>query len=171
MRYWPWTLLLCFALPLVAKEKKPIGDILERDLFLKARTFCVDTRKLSAAEALDVRKFLDAESKPKKMLSKIPWQLVPECTQADAIVKIEFTQQIGLTQATQGMGTLQGVPMTGVPVTKFQASLQIFDRVSTKLIYQAVSGGSNTRRDQSLSGPFSILAKDLKAISEGDASR
>jgi hypothetical protein len=73
MRRWSRALLFCLALPLVAKEKKLIGDILERDLFLKGRTFCVDASTLSAADAQDVRRFLDAESKPKKLLSKIPW--------------------------------------------------------------------------------------------------
>ena len=165
MRHWPWTLLLCFALPLVAKEKKPIGDILERDLFLKARTFCVDTGKLSAAEGLDVRKFLDVESRPKKLLSKISWQFVPDCREVDAIVKVEFSQQVGVEQATQGSGTLQGAPMTSVPVTKFRASMQIFDRVSQKLVYQVRGQGASVRRDQTLSGPFSILVKDLQILS------
>jgi hypothetical protein len=61
--------------------------------------------------------------------------------------------------------------MRSVPVVKVRASMQVLDRGSTKLIYQAVGGSANVRRDQSLSSPFSILAKDLKAISEGDTSK
>jgi hypothetical protein len=42
---------------------------------------------------------------------------------------------------------------------------------TVKLVYQVRGQLASVRRDQALSGPFSILAKDLKAISEGDTSR
>ena len=80
-------------------------------------------------------------------------------------MKVEFSQQVGVEQATQGSGTLQGAPMTSVPVTKFRASMQILDRVSQKLVYQVRGQGASVRRDQALSGPFSILVKDLQALS------
>jgi hypothetical protein len=92
---------------LLAKEKQPVGDVLERDIFLGTRTYCLETRALSAAEASDVRRFLDSENRPKKLLSKISWQLVPDCTQADAIVKVGFSQQVAIEQATQGLGGWQ----------------------------------------------------------------
>jgi len=165
VRRWLSMFLLLASVPLLAKEKKPIGDVLERDIFLGTRTYCVDTRGLSSGEASDVRRFLDVESRPKKLLSKIPWQPVPDCREVDAIVKVEFSQQVEIQQATQGLGGLAGAPMSSVPVTKFRASMQIFDRVSQKLVYQVRAQGASVRRDQAISGPFSLLVNDLQALS------
>jgi hypothetical protein len=79
---------------LMAKDKLPSGEIRDRRALTQVQSFCVDTAGLSPFDRRLVNDFLKSESKPKHLLTKLPWKLVPECKEgaSDATVKVEFVQ-------------------------------------------------------------------------------
>jgi hypothetical protein len=75
-----------------AAAKKPTGKISDLAAFSKIHSYCVDSSDLPGDEAYDVKRFVSNENKPKKLLSKLPWTLVSDCSQGspDVIVRLEF---------------------------------------------------------------------------------
>ena len=70
-------LILAAVFPPVAKAKKPAGEIPDPTVFAAVRSYCVDASGLPENEAYEVNGFLKEESKPGRLLSKIPWKLIP----------------------------------------------------------------------------------------------
>lgn len=85
-------LLLAISSLLTASDKPPARQITNPQALAKVRSFCVDTKALSKFDRHLVKDFLKAESKPKHLLAKLPWKLVPECEEgaSDAAAKVEF---------------------------------------------------------------------------------
>ena len=85
-------LLLAISTLATADDKRQAGEIRDPQAFAKVQSFCVDTAGLSDFDRRIVKDFLKAESKPKHLLTKLPWKLVPECQGGDsaASVRVEF---------------------------------------------------------------------------------
>jgi hypothetical protein len=80
------------ALPLAAKQRKPAGEISDKTAFQNVQRYCIDLSALEDYEAYDVRGFIERESRPGKLLTKIPWKMEKDCDNSDldAAVKLEF---------------------------------------------------------------------------------
>ena len=107
------TLLLAVTLLAVAAAaKKPSGKISDLAAFSRIHSYCVDSSSLPGDEALDLNGFMSGESKPKKLLSKLPWTLLPDCSQGspDAVVKLEFSKYFPVTETRAGSNTPDNGP-------------------------------------------------------------
>ncbi|HEV2348988.1 MAG TPA: hypothetical protein VG028_03980 [Terriglobia bacterium] len=128
-------LLLAFV-PLAASAgKNPVGRIPDVAAFNRVRSYCIDMTELSRPEAYDVKGFVQVESKPKGLLTKLPWKLEADCTKEspDAIAKVSF-------RLHNKMGVVIGTPSDGrlPPMDSYalRAYLQVFDGESQKLLYE-----------------------------------
>jgi len=131
-------LLLAIAVVLPARDTAPAGEITNPQALAKVRSFCVDTEGLNDFDRHLLKDFLKAESKPKHLLAKLPWKLVPACEEgaSDAAAKVEFVPlrvlKVGLPQATPGQETERPY------ATK--VALQIVDANSREALYNVEAG-------------------------------
>jgi len=184
MKLWPCILLVASALPLAAKEKKLTGRISSPDEFGKIRSYCVDTSDLSGWEALDVRGFIETESKRKGLLTKLPWRLAGDCTEShlDALVVVRFPI---VRVAKVGAGNASPDPNEDPQSQLFEvrAALQVSDRDSSRLLYEVEaapvfysSGRSpapavepdHVLRREALYHAFWALLDDIKRVSQNN---
>jgi hypothetical protein len=102
------TLLLAVTLLAVAAAaKKPSGKISDLAAFSRIHSYCVDSSSLPGDEALDLNGFMSGESKPKKLLSKLPWTRTADCSDGspDVTIRVEFSKNSG--QWSSAGGVLQ----------------------------------------------------------------
>jgi hypothetical protein len=131
-------LLLAISSLLTASDKPPTGEITNPQALAKVRSFCVDTEGLNDFDRHLLKDFLKAESKPKHLLAKLPWKLVPACEEgaSDAAAKVEFVPlrviNVGLPRATPGQ------EMERPYATK--VALQIVDANSREALYSVEAG-------------------------------
>jgi hypothetical protein len=111
-RSWACILLVFIALPLLATGKKLAGKVTDEAAFGQIRSYCIDTSLLPGWEAIDVRDLVKTESKPKGLLSKLPWRLAASCqaSDVDAVVRVRFRRL-----AMTGIGTGALPPLGGEP--------------------------------------------------------
>jgi len=137
MRRWLLLVLLTLALPLSAYAiKKPTGKITDPAAFAMIRTYCVDASDLPDYEAVDVEGLVKAESKPKRLLTKVPWTLVANCTQSqpDAIIKVTF-RRLRRMNVRLGQPPAPGEIESAAPYA-IRAVLQVSDASSSQLLYE-----------------------------------
>lgn len=164
MRRWFLAFLLLAAVAAAGKGKEPLGQVLDRDRLLKVLYFCIDTSQLDDAEAREVSNFVESERKPRRLLSRLPWGFSVACSEADAVIALNFDQRMGGKPAPIDP-PLPGGPMTNIPEPEFQVTLVVRERSSGKPLYQVQGARVRTRRERALISPFTILGKDLKTLS------
>jgi hypothetical protein len=66
--------------------------VLDAAAFRKIQSYCVDTHNLPPDDAKVIDHFVSQESKPRGLLTKLPWHRRETCDAAglDAIVRMEF---------------------------------------------------------------------------------
>jgi hypothetical protein len=139
------------------------GVVFDRDALTQVRSFCVDTRHLEGIEAVQVNEFVAEESKPGKLMSRLPWTLVDDCTKADAVARIYFAP-VEVTDVTEDKGS--GLKKTSRPRQVSQPVLLIYDKASIRLFYRTESSTLEGDRMNVLGSPFTMLAKDLRATAQ-----
>lgn len=139
MRNFIGALSLSVLLPLAANAgKKPMGRIPNVAAFNRVRSYCIDTSGLSGPEAYDVNAFVQLASKPKGLLTKLPWKLEADCKKEspDAIAKVSF-------RLLNNVGVVIGTPSNGSmpPMDSYalRAYLRVFDGETSKLLYELES--------------------------------
>jgi hypothetical protein len=130
---------LLISLPVAASAgKKPMGRIPDVAAFNGVRSYCIDASGLSGPEAYDIKAFVHVESRPKGLLTKLPWKLEGECTKEspDAVAKVSFRllNKVGLVIGTPPDGRLPPVDSYAL-----RAYLQVFDGESQKILYELES--------------------------------
>lgn len=92
MKHWLWIILLLPVAPLVAKDKKLGGYVLDPGAFQKIQSYCIDTHNLPPREVEVIAQFLARESKPTGLLARLPWHRLATCGEGDpdALVRPEF---------------------------------------------------------------------------------
>ena len=92
MRNWLWVILLFSVPPLVAKQQKLAGYVLDPAAFQLIQSYCIDTHNMPVREKRLIGRFIARESRPTGLLSKLPWHRVATCRDGapDAIVRPEF---------------------------------------------------------------------------------
>jgi len=78
--------------PLLAQSGKFQGYVMNAGAFRNVHSFCVDTHNLPPDQTNVINRFVSQESKPKGLLTKLPWNRRATCQEAgiDAIVRWEF---------------------------------------------------------------------------------
>jgi hypothetical protein len=169
MKHYVQTLVLVLTLvsvPGAGFGEKPFGDVVDPDTLLKVQSYCVDMDKIEGVVAPDVRRFLEKQNTPKGLLSKLPWKLVENCAQADAVVSLEFKNSFQVTQAN-GDGMATGAAITqSVPEATYTAQMLVSDRTSRKPLYKVMGESITVNRERSIGSPFSKLIHDLKVVSK-----
>ncbi len=180
---------ILIALPLAAKQKKPAGDISDRRAFQNVRRYCIDLSGLEDYEEYDVRGFIERESRPGKLLTKIPWKIEKDCDDSDldAAVKLEFPRlsvhRVGSGPPPVGPG-IDGQPPTVAvggqePLYHTKAILRVISRQNDGTIYKCeadplspegsdsgpVAAADTTQRYNAMYGAFWTLAQDIKRVS------
>jgi hypothetical protein len=93
MKHWLSIILLLLPVaPLVAKDPKFRGYVLDTAAFGKIQSYCFDTYNLPPREVKVIHEFLARESRPNGLLAKLPWHRAATCQEGhpDAIVRPEF---------------------------------------------------------------------------------
>lgn len=92
MKRWLWIILLLPGSPLFAKGKKFEGYVMDAAAFRAIQSYCIDTHNLPPREVKVIDQFILQESKPKGLLTKLPWHLLATCQDGgpEAIARVEF---------------------------------------------------------------------------------
>ena len=95
MKRWLWMILLVTPSPLFAQNKKFVGFVLNAAAFRKIQFYCVDTHNLPDDQVKVIDHFVVQESKPRGLLTKLPWHRATTCQEAgiDALVRLEFPHE------------------------------------------------------------------------------
>jgi hypothetical protein len=125
--------------------------------------------------AYSVEGFVETESKPKKLLTKLPWKLLHDCRESvpDAVIRIEFP-------FLNSINIRRGPPPSEPEFYRLKAVMQVSDTDSARLLYKVqampmLSGADESasstsqplpalRRD-ALYGVFSTLIQDVERVS------
>lgn len=137
--------MLIFTLPLIGLAKEFSGEIPDRRALAEVRTYCIEKSGLSDSDRYIVDGFLKTESKPKHLLTKMPWKLVESCRDdnPDAIATVDFVP-LNTTRISNGVPTGPGGVPAGPPVggtdardpeTQIKVVLTVGDS-SQKLLYR-----------------------------------
>jgi hypothetical protein len=78
--------------PQFAQNKKLEGYVMNAAAFRKIQSYCVDTHNLPPDQVKVIDHFVMQESKPKGLLSKLPWNRRATCQDPSlgAVVRMEF---------------------------------------------------------------------------------
>lgn len=160
-------LLVCITLlPQVAQARKPYGKVIDEQALENVRSYCFDTTGLSEQDAYLVHGFAKNENKPKHLLTKLPWKLMPSCQAGnpDAVVKVNFG-------SIKTFGVLFGAntptPMTRGESTRYEpkAILEAIEKNSDQIIYKAQATPlANTSSNSSMPAPDNLTALRLQAL-------
>ncbi|HEY6291739.1 MAG TPA: hypothetical protein VI455_09300 [Terriglobia bacterium] len=137
------------------------GEIFDREALGQTRSFCVDSSHMGESEVTQLKDFLAKESQPKKLLSKLPWKLIDDCTKADAVARIYFAPvdlRVDIRDEESGRKKSWNPGQSAQPV------LLIYDKASIRLFYRAEGEVLRGKAVDALGSPFSTLLKDLKQI-------
>jgi hypothetical protein len=172
--------LLLIAIPSASKQKKPTGEISDPVAFAKVGSYCVDASDLSGAEAYDVTGFVATEGRPGKLLSKLPWKLLPDCRESDpdAVIKLEFPR-LRVFSITPGPPPGTATPDDETPeLFHIVAILRVLDAGSSHLLYRvqadplATSSQENETepvlRHDAMYGAFWKLSQDVRIASQNE---
>jgi hypothetical protein len=136
------------------------GEVFDPDALKHTKSFCLDLNHIDDSEAAGVKEFLAKENQPKKLLGRLPWQLVDDCTKADAVARIYFARA----DVSEDMSG-PGVVSTAVRIRHgLQSVLLLYDKASIRLFYRAQGQVLARNEEDALRVPFSTLVKDLKKI-------
>ena len=108
MKGWLWFVLLLPGSLLAAESKKLQGYVLNAGAFRKIQTYCVDTHNLPPDQVKIIDHFVSVESKPKGLLTKLPWSRREGCQDHElgAILRMEFPHDPTSTREHQVKGVL-----------------------------------------------------------------
>jgi hypothetical protein len=129
----------------------------------QTRSYCVDVSALGGAEAAEVREFLAQDGGPKKLLSRLPWRLIDDCTKADAVARIYFRPAM-VTEVLNNHET--GLKQVLPPSERSYPVLLVYDKASIRLFYRAEGSITRGNPTKVLGSPFSMLLEDLKTVAK-----
>lgn len=168
LRVFPF-LVCCFLLSpphhTYGVEAERCGDWFNAEALRGIRSVCVDTSYLEPAVAADVKTFVDQESQPRHLLTHLSWRIAKNCTAADAIIRVYFTQT---EQVSTAEGLKNGFPLQTSPVNTWESGtevvLLVYDRPSVRLLYRTEAVGLQAHRVTLLRNPFRKLVRDVRTL-------
>ncbi|HXJ95755.1 MAG TPA: hypothetical protein VMT20_23180 [Terriglobia bacterium] len=177
------------ALPLAAKQRKPAGEISDKKAFQNVQHYCIDLSGLEDYESYDVRGFIERESRPGKLLTKIPWKIAKDCDDSglDATIKIEFPRarvdRLGSGPPPAGPGDRRpaaecggwrpgaALPYQGrtsgdqPPKQRDDLPVRSGSALARRQRQGPVAAADTTQRSNAMYGAFWTLAQDIKRVS------
>ena len=175
--------MLLIAFPITGREKKIEGEVFDQQALTEVGSYCVEEGGLSDSDRYLVDGFLKVESKPKHLLTKMPWKLVEGCGTGspDAIAAVAF---VPLNRIVIGVGDPTSPPLSGTDSRDPEAPIKVVLTVtdsSQKLLYRTQAlpltqdvtsqseqpppnRGRPAERQDALWHAFSHLIEDLLAV-------
>lgn len=133
---------LFIASPAICPKNKVSGVMPNRGALAAVQSYCINESELSDWDRRMVEDFVTSESKPKHLLTKLPWKFAESCSEGgvDAEAGLEFVPLRKI--------SISNVPTT--PITPPQAPdaplrlvITIFDNSSGSLLYRTQSAPIN----------------------------
>ncbi len=174
------------AMPAISQGQKSSGDMPKPRELARVQSYCINKSDLSGPDRYLIEGFVKTESKPKGLLTKLPWKLVEDCHDGnpDAIASLGF---VSLNEIAIVAGDYPSTTITtkNNPEAPVKAVLSIDDPSTETLLYrvQALAPPPNSPQDAPVMrvpyGPvekrdavyhvFWALIEDLKRLhSEGN---
>jgi hypothetical protein len=151
------------ALPVAGNCKKLAGQVLDEQAFRNVHSYCIQTQDLGSHYAQMVDTFLKEQQKPNSLVNGLPWKLVDDCNQADAVMNFKFSESQEPSYATAGGSVQAGATMGTMNTTWFQVTAVVSGRSDQKPIYQVQGDRAEERGERALEKTFKDIAKDLKS--------
>lgn len=159
--------MLVAAGPLSAKSTKLGGKVLDPARFQNIHSYCVQVQDLGSYYAGMVRTFFNEQRKPNSLVNELPWKMVDDCSQADAVMTFQFSEASDYGEAAAGGNAAAGAlaPAVGgaIQQTFFQTTVIILNPSDRKPIYQVQGDRAPERGERALEKTFRKLAKDLRS--------
>jgi hypothetical protein len=174
----PTMATLLLAVTVAVASKKPRGTISDPAEFSRIQSYCIDASDLAGEEALDVKDFVSTERAPKKLLSKLPWTYVSDCSQGnpDVVVRMKFERFAPMDNKAPAEGEL----------FTFRAYLRIWQGGSSQPLYEVEAAPSNNsmtgsgqqandppavQRRAAIYSAFWMLVDDVQRVSQAGSKR
>jgi hypothetical protein len=165
-------------LAVAVASKKPRGTISDPAEFSRIQSYCIDASELADDEALDVKDFVSTERGPKKLLSKLPWTYVSDCSlgNPDVVIRLKFERYAPMGNKAPAEGEL----------FTFRAYLRIWQGSSSQPLYEVEAAPSNNsltgsgqpandppavQRREAIYSAFWMLADDIQRVSQAGSKR
>jgi hypothetical protein len=133
------------------------GEVFDPNALEHTKSYCVDLSHMESSQAANVNELLAKEIQPRKLLSRIPWQLVDDCTKADAVARLYFARvNVREEMSGSGAGSPASIRQGRQPV------LLLYDKASIRLFYRAEGLVFHGNAEDVLGSPFAMLVRDLK---------
>ncbi len=166
--------LAALILPAEVAAKKPTGKISDLAAFTKVQSYCIDASDLADDEALDLRNFIITERGPKKLLSKLPWTYLSDCSKGDpdVVVRMKFDRFAPI-------GNRAPVD-AAAEFFEFRAYLRIWQDSSSQPLYEVEAAPSNNdgandppavQRREAILSAFWTLVEDVQRVSQSGSKR
>jgi hypothetical protein len=178
------TLVACAlftSMPVLSRDNKPKGEVPNPRALADVQSYCINKIELSNWDRHIVEDFVKSESKPKHLLTKLPWKLVESCRNGnpDATATLEF---VSLNVTRVGNQSLPPITPAQDPDAPIKVVLTVGDTSAETLLYrtQATSlesnadRGANPHEDEKPEGPaerrdavyhvFWSLINDLQSV-------
>jgi hypothetical protein len=149
-------LYLLSSLAFAGQEKPAHGDVMDADSLRKVHTFCLDASLLATQQLKEFSLFTAHAQKPKGVFSKLNWQLMDYCGDADAAVLL-------MMEETERRRFHVG-NTTEIPQMLQRAKLIITSGATGKTLYQGDGGEYVDDREDAFGSAFSELLKHLKSL-------
>jgi len=136
------------------------GEIFDRESLRRIVSFCIDTSDLSGPEQAGLRDSLSRQGQSKKLVDRLRWRLVNECSRADAVARVYYLEAAVHEVVVDAKGHRIAPPKVRQSVDPV---LVIYDQAALRLYYRAE--GTPIPRDakEPLKDPLTMLVKDLQA--------
>ena len=132
--------VLFLALPAISQGKKPNGDIPKPRELARVQSYCINKSGLSGPDRYLIEGFVTKESKPKGLLTKLPWNLVDDCRDGnpDAMATVEFVSlnETGIVAGDPSRDSTTITPRND-PEAPVKAVLSVGDASTETLFYRA----------------------------------
>jgi hypothetical protein len=148
---------------LFAKNAKLAGKVMDPERFQQVRSYCIQVQDIGPRYAEMVKRFIGEEQAPNSLVNQLPWKLVDDCVQADAVMNFKFSETQEPSYATAGGSLYAGASQGTVNTTWFQVTAVVSDRSDQKPIYQVQGDRASERGELAVEKTFTKLAKDLKS--------
>ncbi len=148
------------------KQKRLIGNAPDPPALLKVQTFCVEADRFGPLNPDALKKFIAEQSRPGKLLTRLPWKLTVDCSGSDAVAALSLEEKPDQTPHSRGgTGVDFGYPSLGEKQVKYVATMTVSERSSKRVLYQ-VHSEKATSQGGAFSNSFTKLEKDLKTVAE-----
>ena len=147
----------------LCEEMKRCSDLFDPAALKRIRAVCVDTSYLEPASASDVKSYVEMESQPGHLLTRLPWRRDEKCTPDDAVIRVYF--EAGERRSPSEPNTAVWPRPSSVETYErgTRVVLLVYDQASVRLLYRTDFVGAWSKRPALLRVPFSRLVKEMSA--------